>query len=97
MLNKQLMELLKIDPNIVLIDVRDKSSYNSGHLRNSINLPLETLILHVNKMISNKLTRIFVYCDMGNKSRNAEYILRQQGYLNTYNLGGVRGYKDLVK
>ncbi|MCL2521881.1 MAG: rhodanese-like domain-containing protein [Erysipelotrichales bacterium] len=97
MLNKQLMELLKVDSNIVLIDVRDKSSYASGHLKNSINLPLETLVLNINKIIPNKLTRVFVYCDMGNKSRNAEYILRQQGYLNTYNLGGVRGYKDLVK
>jgi len=40
---KQAIQMIKNDNNITLLDVRTKEEYQSGHIPNSVNIPLKSL------------------------------------------------------
>lgn len=44
----------------LLIDVRPKSEYQSGHLESAISIPIEELPMHINRLPKDK--RIIAYC-----------------------------------
>ena len=37
-------ELLKLDASYKIIDVRSEEEYKNGHIKNSINMPLDKII-----------------------------------------------------
>ena len=73
----------------VLIDVRSASEYAEGHLDNSINLTVDTIGVNIEKMVSDKNTKIIVYCRSGNRSATAANTLINLGYKNVYDLGAM--------
>ena len=76
------MEL--IEDNAVIIDVRSNDEYNTGHIKDSINIPVDN-IATVNY---DKDTVIIVYCASGMRSATAADSLVNAGYTNVYNLDG---------
>ena len=80
----------------VLLDVRTPSEYAEGHIPGSKNLPLQS-IDKVEKMVENKATPIFVHCLSGARSRQAAAILKQMGYTNVKNIGGISAYAGKVE
>ena len=58
----------------VLIDVRSASEYAESHLDNSINLTVDTIGVNIEKLVSDKNTKIIVYCRSGNRSATAAEI-----------------------
>ena len=73
----------------ILIDVREPSEYNSGHVEGAVNLPLAS-ISKDNKDISGLSTdqEIVVYCRSGGRAGVAQSLLRNAGYANPIeNLG----------
>ncbi len=83
-------------PNAVLLDVRTSDEYREGHIPGSKNIPLQS-IDKVNGMVDNKATPIFVYCLSGGRSRQAAAMLRQMGYANVKNIGGISAYAGKVE
>lgn len=76
----------------VLLDVREVSEYKEGHLPKAKNLSLGNLSNI--KSISKKLeVPIFVYCHSGGRATQATMMLKQLGYKNVKNIGGVISYK----
>ena len=73
----------------VLIDVRSASEYAEGHLDNSINLTVDTIGVNIEKLVSDKNTKIIVYCRSGNRSATAANTLINLGYKNVYDLGAM--------
>ena len=73
----------------ILIDVRSASEYAEGHLDNSINLTVDTIGINIEKMVSDKNTKIIVYCRSGNRSATAANTLINLGYKNVYDLGAM--------
>ncbi len=74
-----------------IIDVRTTEEYESGHIKDSINIPLdeiETISLNKNEVI-------FVYCAGGVRSESAMNILINLGYEEVYDLGGIDN-KNLI-
>jgi phage shock protein E len=67
-----------IEKEAVLLDVRSASEYNSGHIDNSINIPVQSLDHKLNHLDKEK--PIVVYCAMGGRSAIAAARLRQAGY-----------------
>ena len=61
-----------------LIDARTEHEYQHNHLDNSLNLPLPFLRDKLGSL--NNATKYIVYCDTGNRSAAACYILNQQGF-----------------
>jgi rhodanese-related sulfurtransferase len=84
----------RLDANepIVLLDVREKAEYVSGHIPDSINLPLSQ-IQTVGGILPDKNATIFVYCLSGGRSQSAASQMVKMGYQNIYNLGGISGWK----
>ena len=73
----------------VLIDVRSASEYAESHLDNSINLTVDTIGVNIEKLVSDKNTKIIVYCRSGNRSATAANTLINLGYTNVYDLGAM--------
>lgn len=72
----------------VLIDVRTPEEFESGHIRNAINISVETLPDRLNEVPSG--LPIVVYCRSGNRSATAAQILVSAGYQSVYDLGGIQ-------
>lgn len=83
---------LETDKNIVLVDVRTRQEYNSGHIPDSLLIPLNQLANKIEKKIPEKDCKIFVYCASGARSASAVRILSKIGYTNVYNLGGITSW-----
>lgn len=94
-INKKVNELVNI-PTAVLIDVRTPQEYKEGHIPKSINIPLQK-IETIDKTIKDKDTPLYVYCKSGNRSNQACSILKQNGYTNVENIGGIMNYKGEIK
>jgi rhodanese-related sulfurtransferase len=69
----------------VILDVRTKSEYQSGHLRNSINIPIDNLQKSIKELDKNK--PIITCCASGSRSAYARRILKSNGFENVYNGG----------
>ncbi|MBP3646542.1 MAG: rhodanese-like domain-containing protein [Clostridia bacterium] len=80
----------------VLIDVRTPEEYRSGHIPGSRNLPLQT-IDRAGAVAENRDTALYVYCQSGARSRQAAGLLRQMGYTNVNNIGGIAAYEGKVE
>ncbi|MEK6265310.1 MAG: rhodanese-like domain-containing protein [Clostridium sp.] len=74
---------------IILLDVRTKEEYETGHIEKAILMPLDTLASEVQKSLKDKEATIFVYCRSGSRSSAAADILIEKGYKKVYNLGGI--------
>ena len=75
----------------VLLDVRTESEYSDG----SINLPLDRITM-IEKVVKDKAVPLYVHCLSGGRSRQAVSYLKQMGYTNAKNIGGISGYRGKV-
>ena len=87
-------ELKKKQKNgALVIDVRNKRSYDEWHISGSINIPEYEINQTFLKNYKNKEMVIVLYCSGGYKSRLAYKKLKKMGYVNVYNLyGGLENY-----
>lgn len=86
---EQAKERLDIEKNIILLDVRTKGEYDSGHIKDSMLIPVDNLKEEAESKLKDKDTPVFVYCRSGNRSATAAKILVDLGYKKVYNLGGI--------
>ena len=80
----------------VLLDVRTPEEYRSGHIPGSRNIPLQT-IDKVESVAENRDKALYVYCQSGARSRQAAGMLKQMGYTNVNNIGGIAAYAGKVE
>ena len=83
---------IKIDNNTVLIDVRTKDEFKSGHLEKAINIPYTEIEVKINSITKDTNQHIVLYCRSGRRSGIAQKSLLKMGYKNAVNGGG---YKSL--
>ena len=85
-------------PGALLLDVREEEDYHAGHIPGSTFISLQAIPTPVLQTVSDKTTPLFVYCYRGNRSRYAVSILKEAGYTNVTNIGGIEFYHgDLEK
>lgn len=70
----------------VIFDVRSKNEFAGGHIKNSINIPLDQLEKNLSKFSKDKT--IITCCASGMRSASAKSILQNNGYKNVHNGGG---------
>lgn len=68
----------KTNIDMTIIDVRSLEEYKSGHVEDSINIPLQEIKDHVNEIKSFKQPLILC-CASGNRSGQATNFLKNQG------------------
>lgn len=86
----------KATSGAVLLDVRTREEYKEGHIGGSKNLPLQS-INEAPTLISKKDTPLFVHCLSGGRSRSATATLKQMGYTNVTDIGGIADYNGKVE
>jgi phage shock protein E len=68
-----------------VIDVRTKIEWDYGHYNNAIHIPIQKIDRNLlYKKISNKNDGILVYCNTGQRARNASEKIISFGYKNIY-------------
>ena len=79
----------------VLLDVRTAEEYRDGHIDGSVNIPLDR-ISSVENTVKDKSTPLYVHCLSGGRSGQAVSYLKQFGYTNAKNIGGINSYRGKV-
>ncbi len=70
----------------IILDVRTKGEFGSGHIRGSVNIPVEQLHKNLHKFKDKKRT-IIACCESGMRSSSAKGILTSNGFINVHNGG----------
>jgi rhodanese-related sulfurtransferase len=81
-INNDFQEILDKN-NYIIVDVRTKEEYDVSHVKDSINIPYDTI--DENTKLDKSKT-IVVYCRSGNRSSKAYNTLKTLGY-DVYDLG----------
>lgn len=101
---QQAKHMIKHNPNIVILDVRNQSEYDQGHLYGAILLPLNLIENwdwnwnstpvagqpYINFLQAHADDTVIVYCKGGSRSAVVCQILVEQGFTKVYNMiGGI--------
>lgn len=87
------------EPNVLIIDARQKQDYDAGHMKGAINIPYgEPLENYKDVLEANKDKKIITHCYSGNRSAKLAKALNERGYNVTNLLDGTKEYSyELVK
>lgn len=77
-----------------LVDVRTPGEFAGGHVKGSVNIPLDTIPAQIAKFKNKK--NIVVFCLSGGRSSQAKSILEQNGFPNVVNGGTWNHVKQYV-
>ncbi|MGD1815683.1 MAG: rhodanese-like domain-containing protein [Pleomorphochaeta sp.] len=84
--------------DITIIDVRTAAEFNTGHVKDAINIPLDVVEATVLERYPDKNEKLYLYCRSGNRSSQAAKLLVAQGYTNVYDFGGIISWPyEIVK
>jgi rhodanese-related sulfurtransferase len=93
---KAIKRILGLEPKVdyaslvkhgaIILDVRSKGEYSGGHIKGSMNIPVDSLASNLSKL-KNKSTPIITCCASGMRSGQALTILKANGFERVYNGG----------
>jgi phage shock protein E len=83
-----------IQQGAFLVDVRTPVEFAEGHVKGSVNIPLDTIGTKLDAFKNKK--NIVVFCRSGNRSGQAKTILEQQGITNVFNGGSWEEVNQFV-
>lgn len=83
----ELKKKLDDEENIFLIDCREQTEWDQGHIPQAQLFPLSDFSAFPDK-IKDKNAEIVLQCRSGNRSMKALAFLQEQGYDNLFNLTG---------
>ena len=76
-----------LEEGAIILDVRTKNEYDGGHIKSSVNIPVDQLQKNLSKL-KDKNKPIITCCASGMRSASAKSILQNNGYKNVHNGGG---------
>ena len=71
----------------VILDVRTKGEFQSGHIKGAVNIPVDQLRSNLDKL-KDKNRPIITCCASGMRSASAKAVLISCGYTEVHNGGG---------
>jgi rhodanese-related sulfurtransferase len=78
----------------VVVDVREKKEFESGHIVDSINIPLAKLKQRLTELNKHKEKPVVVVCKLGQHSGDAAKTLQEAGHAEVFKLsGGITEWK----
>jgi len=91
-------QLIKTNKDLVIIDVRTKQEYKSGHIRGSKSIPVGEFASRIDELKKYKDTPILVHCASGGRSPAAVRVLLKHNFSNIYHMKhGLNGWKYGLK
>ena len=80
------LDLIISKNNYIVIDVRTKEEYDTGHVKGSINIPYDEI---TGDTELDKDKTILLYCRSGSRSSKAYTVLKEAGY-DVYDMGAYQ-------
>ena len=74
--------------NAVVIDVREPTRFDAGHIINSINVPFGEIASNISKLAKYQAQPIIVVCDIGQSSIKAGVMLKKNDFTHVFSLTG---------
>ena len=103
---KTLKQLLGFGPKVnyselvkqgaIILDVRSKGEYASGHIKGSVNISVDALNNNLNKL-KDKNKTIITCCASGMRSASAKSILKSNGFTQVHNGGAWSSLQHKIK
>ncbi|MCB1932600.1 MAG: MBL fold metallo-hydrolase [Candidatus Accumulibacter sp.] len=82
------------DEDLIVLDVREREAYESGHIPGARLLPRGQLELRVNQALPDPTRRILTCCELGQVSTLAAATLREMGFPHVVALdGGMKAWR----
>lgn len=75
-----------VESNAFIIDAREKGEFESGHLKNAVNIPLSEFRERLNEIPTDE--PVYIHCRSGQRSYNMVIALNNLGYTNIHNISG---------
>ena len=82
-------QMMTRDDGHIIVDVRRKNEYDSGHIPGAILIPNENIRSVQPPQLPDKDQIILIYCRSGRRSKEAAQKLADMGYTNIYEFGGI--------
>jgi rhodanese-related sulfurtransferase len=79
----------------VILDVRSKGEYAGGHIKGSMNIPVDQLSGNLSKL-KDKNNPIITCCASGMRSASAKSILKSNGYTEVHTGGSWYSLKNKI-
>lgn len=106
--NKSMIDLIKnffgiektnyaqlVKEGAVILDVRSKEEYASGHIKGSVNIPVNQLADNLHKF-KDKTKPIITCCASGMRSASAKSILKSNEFTEVHNGGGWKSLQNEI-
>jgi len=76
--------LVESNVSLIIVDVRTREEYDSGHVEDAILIPISELESRINEL--SKEEELLIYCRTGNRSSNSVNILKANGYTKIFHM-----------
>ncbi len=91
-------EMLRQDPNALLIDVREDHEWEKEHLKGAIHIGKGVIERDIEKCVPERDRPLLLYCGGGYRSALAADALQQMGFTNVTSVdGGFKAFRDAGK
>jgi phage shock protein E len=78
----------------MIVDVRSPDEFNSGHLSQAFNIPVDEIGTTLPSKVRDKSRIILLHCKTGLRSKKAKTLLTGLGYSNVFDMGSYeRAFK----
>ena len=86
---------LENDSDAILLDVRTSEEFESTRIPTSVNIDFYNPEIFMQEIIElDKDRSYYIYCRTGVRSANSCHLMKELGFVNTYNLiGGIVDWK----
>ena len=81
-------ELDQTDQTLILLDVRTIEEFNSGRIKNSINIPHDLLLSDISLISDYKSEKVVVYCRSGKRAKIVLDRLSDEGFSTLIDIDG---------
>jgi sulfur-carrier protein adenylyltransferase/sulfurtransferase len=88
-------ERLAVEPQPVMLDVRERDEYEQGFIPGAVHIPRGNLETRIEANVPDRSTPVIVYCASGSRSAYAAKTLGELGYTDVVSLaGGFSSWKQ---
>jgi len=82
-------------PDLLVLDVRRRDEYDSGHIYGAVWIPHTELEVRISELAGHQDHEVIVYCGSGVRSAIASEILDSHGFTRVYNMvGGILDWQS---
>ncbi|MGQ4268902.1 rhodanese-like domain-containing protein [Nocardiopsis changdeensis] len=86
--------LVETDPDTLLVDVRTPAEYEGSHIPGAINLPLQRVDAHLERIVTDAGGRLVLVCQSGHRARQCQDRLAAAGLADTVVMeGGMNAWE----